>query len=334
MSTAHEHLPRDYRAWTWQRPGEPAGMELQSRPLALPEAGEVLIANRIAALNPVDWKIIELGYGAWQPGHVPGVDGVGVVAAVGPGVHLQVGARVAYHQGLALGGSFAQYTTLRAESLIAVPEGVSDEVAASLPCPGMTAMQAIDKVPVTAARDVLVNGAGGGVGLILTQLAIRRGWRVWTSASSKHHAALLAIGVAGAFDYHAPDWLDRLQQALGARRLYAAFDTVSRAQARTLADRLGYNGHLVCIQDRLEQAPLPAFSTAISLHEVALNAVHGFGTAQDWHAWRNDGRQLMALAAAGNLVLPPITVHPFESLPAALTGLKTGTAAGKQLVRL
>lgn len=50
---------------------------------------------------------------------------------------------------------------------------------------------------------------------------------------------------------------------------------------RSLASLIGYNGHLVRIQDRVETAPLPAFSTVISLHEVALNSVHRFSSAHD-----------------------------------------------------
>lgn len=326
--------PHEYLAWTWSETGEPSALKLQRKAMQLPGADEVLLANRIIALNPVDWKMIEWGHAAWRPGHVPGVDGLGSIAALGDGVRLPVGARFAYHQDLARDGSFAEYTCLRAECLLPVPENVSDELAASLPCPGLTAWQALQKVPDAPARDVLVSGAGGSVGLILVQLALARGWRVWAAASTRHHARLTALGVAGAFDYRELGWLDRLQAVLGTRRLYAAFDTVSGDHARSLAARLGYNGHLVCIQDRQEQAPLPAFTSAISLHEVALNSAHAFAAAQDWQEWRGAGLRLFEQLRGGNLQLPETTMYDFAALPAALAALKAGDAQGKQLIRL
>ncbi|PLZ00876.1 alcohol dehydrogenase [Burkholderia sp. WAC0059] len=330
-------LPTDYLAWTWQKPGTPDALQLQRKTLRLPAAGEVLIANRVAALNPVDWKIVQAGHPAWQPGRVPGVDGVGTVAAVGDGVTLAVGARYAYHQGLAHDGSFAQYTVVRADCLLAVPDTLSDELAACLPCPGLTAWQALRKVPDTPdtpGRDVLVSGAGGAVGLILVQLALRHGWRVWATASPKHHDQLAALGAAGVFDYREAGWTARLQTALGARRLFAVFDTVSGTHARSLAPHVGYNGHLVCIQDRLEAAPLAPFTTAISLHEVALNSAHAHASPQDWQSWRADGERLMAQLRIGNLALPEIATHAFDALPAALAALRAGTNEGKQLIRI
>lgn len=70
---------------------------------------------------------------------------------------------------------------------------------------------------------------------------------------------------------------------------------------RSLASLIGYNGHLVCIQDRVETAPLPAFSTVISLHEVALNSVHRFSGAHDWREWREAGERLLAMVRLGAL---------------------------------
>jgi NADPH:quinone reductase-like Zn-dependent oxidoreductase len=326
--------PHDYLAWTWTRPGEPAALQLQRKPMRAPAPGEVLLANRMVALNPVDWKMIEWGHAAWRPGHVPGVDGVGSVVATGEGVRLPIGARLAYHQDLARDGSFAEYIHVRADCLLPVPDGLTDELAAALPCPGLTAWQALQKVPGVPGRDILVSGAGGAVGSILTQLALQRGWRVWASAAPRHHARLGALGVAGAFDYREHGWLDALQAALGARRLFAAFDTVSGGHARVLAARLGYNGHLVCIQDRQEQAPLPAFTSAISLHEVALNSAHAFATPQDWQEWRDAGARMMEQLRIGNLQLPDSTVHAFAALPAALAGLKSADATGRQLIAL
>ncbi|ACI52079.1 Alcohol dehydrogenase GroES domain protein [Gluconacetobacter diazotrophicus PA1 5] len=323
-----------YRAWSWDAPGEPDELQLVEKATVQPASGEIVVENTLAAFNPVDWKIIQNGHAAWKSGRVPGVDGVGRIAAVGPDVRLPVGQRVAYHQSLARDGSFSDYTTLRAESVLPVPDGVSDEVAAGIPCPGLTAWQALAKVPSVPDRDVLVTGAGGAVALILAQLAVRRGWRVWVTASPRHHARLLGLGVCGAFDYQDDSWQGALQQALGPRRLFAVFDTTSGGYARTLAPMLGFNGHLVCIQDRLDAPPLPPFATALSLHEVALNAMHDHASPQDWRDWRMAGAGLMHDVQAGALETQPVRVTAFTALPESLSAFKAGRTTGKVLVKI
>ncbi|WP_430540260.1 alcohol dehydrogenase catalytic domain-containing protein [Pseudomonas entomophila] len=91
-------MSNDYQAWGWTPGAGLDGLHLTRKPLPTPGPGEVLVANRAIALNPVDWKICERGHPAWQQGTVPGVDGMGVVSAVGAGVDLPLGTRVAYHR--------------------------------------------------------------------------------------------------------------------------------------------------------------------------------------------------------------------------------------------
>ncbi|TEA59314.1 zinc-binding dehydrogenase [Pseudomonas sp. CH235] len=327
-------MQTDYAAWAWTSGQGLDGLTLTRKPLRQPGPGQVLVANRAIALNPVDWKIIEWGHPAWSTGRVPGVDGMGVVVAAGAGVTLQPGSRVAYHQSLANDGSFAEYCLLDAATVLSVPAALDDAAAASLPCPGLTAWQAVEKVPANGAADVLVIGAGGAVGLLLVQLAVQRGWRVWATASGAHHAKLKALGAVGVFDYREPDWQTALATSLGERRLHAVFDTVSGAHAAKMADLLGYNGHLVCIQDRQESAPLPAFTTAISLHEVALNSFHVHASLHDRQTLRRNGEHLLQALLDGSLVGPALQMFNFDELPQALRALKDGAGGGKWVTRL
>ncbi|MBV4521168.1 zinc-binding dehydrogenase [Pseudomonas sp. SWRI74] len=324
----------DFAAWSWTAGKGIDGLQLIRNPLVQPGPDEVLIANRALALNPVDWKIIEWGHSAWKTGHVPGVDGMGIVVAAGAGVQIKPGTRVAYHQSLERDGSFAEFCLLDAATVLLVPAALDDGAAASLPCPGLTAWQALEKVPTAASRDVLVIGAGGAVGLLLVQLAVQRGFRVWATASTAHHSSLKALGAVGVFDYREADWQQAQEAALGERRLHAVFDTVSGEHAATLASLLGYNGHLVCIQDRQETAPLPAFSTAISLHEVALNSFHAHASLNDRQVLRKNGERLLEGLLDGSLLAPKRQVFDFRNLPEALRALKQGAEGGKWIAQL
>lgn len=317
-------------AWVWMGQSEPASLQLTQKQLPNPQPDEVLVANKAVALNPVDWKILR---GA-TPGHIPGVDAAGVVVAAGANANVSVGARVAFHHDLTKDGTFATHTIVAAKALLGIPEGVRFVSAAAVPCPGLTAWQSIAKFPQAPGRDVLVTGGGSATGTYLIQLAIKRGYRVWTTASPRQHNKLLKTGVAGVFDYHDATWQDALLKALDGRRLYAAIDNIGEQNARSLAPLVGYNGHLVCIAGRLNAPPLPAFSTVISLHEIALGAIYQHGSEPNWVSLRQAGAELLGDIATGAMRTPEIAAFSFEQLPEALAALRSGTQQGKLVAEL
>lgn len=320
--------------WAWNGSADPAALQLAER--ALPEVvgDEVLVANRAVALNPVDWKVLGSTTLGWQPGHIPGVDAAGVVVASGPEAQVAEGARVMYHQNLARDGSFATHTVVAAKALHLLPDTVSFAEAATIPCPGLTVSQAIAKVPDAPGHDVLVIGGGAATGTFLVQLAAQRGYRVWTTASPEHRAALLNLGATEVLNYHDEGWRETLEKALEGHRLYAAFDTIGEQNARSLVPLIGYNGHLVCIQGRVNTPVMPAFSTVVSLHEVALGAIYRYGAREDWEQLRHLGAALLAQVAAGTLKTPARTEFRFDELPLTLAALKSGNAHGKLVAEL
>jgi NADPH:quinone reductase-like Zn-dependent oxidoreductase len=323
------------QAWHWQNSQQPQDLVLKDCLIPVLQDDQVLIENRAIGLNPVDWKLMA-GFGDhWQFDQIPGVDGMGVIVAVGKNVqHLRIGARCAYHTDLRFNGSFSQHTIVSAKALIAVPDQVSDEMAAAFPCPGLTAWQAFEKTPPVQAEHVLVNGAGGAVGRILTQLLINAGAKVYATASVKHHQDLIHRGVVKAYDYHDQDWRQQLEADLGSQRFYAVYDMVNGESARSLADLLGYYGHLISVQDRVDQAPLAAFSTSISLHEIALAAIHRFGSDQQWAKLMRAGEQLLAQIARQQLSLTPIKLIEFAEIPQMLEQLKQQNDGTKYVVKL
>jgi hypothetical protein len=117
---------------------------------------------------------------------------------------------VAYHADLRRHGSFARHTVVPARALLAVPAHLTDEAAAAFPCPGLTAWQALAKLPPLGGEPVLINGAGSNVGRFAVCLSLAAGLRVFASASSDHHDWLRQRGVQAMVDYRAADWLEQL----------------------------------------------------------------------------------------------------------------------------
>jgi len=325
-----EVLPAGYRVWAWHGRADPLALVPEHRQLPAPAPGEVLVRNRAIGLNPVDWKVLGGELVDWQNGHVPGVDGAGEVVTVGEGVDAAwIGARVAYHQSLAAHGSFAEYVPIRAAVLLPVPDTLDLVVAAGFPCPALTAWLAIGKLPDNPGETLLVSGAGGAVGRYLVQLANARSWRVTAMCNARHRERLTQLG--------AHDWLPGTLpdgETLSEPRFAAVIDSVGPDHAQRLTPALRANGHIVCIQGRVAEWPNPAFGRALSLHEVALGALHQHGDAHDWLRLTTAGEAMLQAIADGALHPEPIVEGSFDDLPAMLGGLRKRNFSGKPVIRL
>lgn len=163
-------------------PGGPEVLTIAERPDPEPGTGQLLVRVAAAGVNFIDTYRRSGIYPVPFP-HVVGSEGAGTVVATGEDAgEFAVGDRVAWCDGP---GSYAELVLVDAERALAVPAGVSDLVAAALPLQGITAHYLVASTfPVTAGQDVLLHAGAGGVGLLLTQLAVARGARVITTVST------------------------------------------------------------------------------------------------------------------------------------------------------
>lgn len=311
-------------AWLWNN------NKITLATKAVPTIGDysVLVKNTAIGINPVDWKLIEGNLGSLSQDYIPGVDGTGTIIAVGDKVqHLELGARVTYHTDLRRDGSFSEYTAVDARALLPVPSCVNNVAAAAFPCPGLTALQAVQKLPEIIGQRILVNGAGGAVGNFICQLLTQQGAKVYAVASAKRHEVLKQIGVIQCIDYHNKNWLNELSTT----RFFAAFDMVNGESAAKLAPLLEYYGHLISVQDRVDSSPVAPFTTSISIHEIALAALHAYGTNAQWHKLIQGGIALLKQIEIGQLTLPSIKTVPFNKIDSALEKLKTNNDGTKYI---
>jgi len=211
---------------------------LQRIELAEPTAGpgQVLVRVRALSLNYRDLMVADGRYGSVELPLVPLSDGAGEIAAVGAGVtNWKVGDRVAgtFFQAWtsgpfrretlasALGGKLpgmaAEYVALSAEGVIAIPEHLSFAEAATLPCAGLTAWQAlVTRGNVSADETVLALGTGG-VSLFALQFARLHGARVIiTSSDDAKLERARALGADATINYRShPDWEKEVHRLTG-----------------------------------------------------------------------------------------------------------------------
>lgn len=151
--------------------GGPEQQVLTDRPAPDPAAGELAIQVRAAGVNPVDWQLRQgrLGRRATLPAPM-GREASGVVTAVGEGVEgFVVGDEVLGLVAPGHGG-LAEHTVLLADQTVVKPEEISFPDAATIPVAGATAYDVTHQIELEAGQTLLINGAGGGVGRMATQI--------------------------------------------------------------------------------------------------------------------------------------------------------------------
>ncbi|HUF77633.1 MAG TPA: NAD(P)-dependent alcohol dehydrogenase, partial [Thermoanaerobaculia bacterium] len=216
-------------------------LEPVERPDPEPGPGEVLVRLRAASINYRDFLMVEGRYNPRQPlPLVPCSDGAGEVVSLGPGAErlapeLRVGERVMpiFAQGWLggeprreavrttlggpLDGTLAELMVARAEGVVPVPEHLSYEEAATLPCAGVTAWNALAETGSVRAGDTVLALGTGGVSIFALQLAQLLGARVIvTSSSPEKLARARELGAWEGVDYRAvPEWGKRVRELTG-----------------------------------------------------------------------------------------------------------------------
>jgi NADPH:quinone reductase-like Zn-dependent oxidoreductase len=212
-------------------------LTLTERPDPKPGPGQILVQMRAWSINYRDLLMVK---GLYNPKlrlpRVPFSDGAGVIADVGPGVvRGKTGDRVAgiFMPGwlcgpltdakarTALGGEadgvLAEYVVLEQEAVVHVPEHLTDEEAATLPCAGVTAWHAVVSEAGVRAGDVVLTQGTGGVSAFALQFARLHGARVIaTSSSDQKLARVLEMGASDGINYkQTPEWDRRARELTG-----------------------------------------------------------------------------------------------------------------------
>ncbi|MET9539439.1 NADP-dependent oxidoreductase [Streptomyces sp. NPDC006553] len=249
--------------------GDASVIRYDTVPRPRPAFGEVLVRVAATSFNPTEVALRAGMLQAFLPVDLPytlGWDVAGTVAEIGAGVQgFAVGDRVV---GRLDGGGAAQYVRAPVALLVAVPDTVPLALAAGLPVAGLTAWQAVfEHGKVAAGQRVLVNGAGGGVGGFVTQLAKHARAEVIATAAARSAAAVRRQGADQVIDYTAGPLHASLD---GPVDLLFNLVPLSPADAAALVPLVRPGGRIVSIATPVEP---PAAAGVTAMHMVARNDV-------------------------------------------------------------
>lgn len=333
--------------------GGPEKLALQDVPTPAIGPGEVLVRVRACALNHLDLFVRE-GIPALRT-PLPfwtGCDIAGDVAEIGAGVDgVKAGDRVCVNPNLTCGrceyciqgedsqcvrygivgehvpGGLAEYVKVRGDNVLALPDAVSYEDAASFILTNMTAWRmVVTQGQARAGQDVLILGVGGGVSSTAVQIAKLCGARVIaTSSSDDKLARARALGADVGINYTREDWARRVFELTGRRGVDLVIENVGRTTWESSLRSLRKGGRLVTCG----ATSGPIAETDIRI--VFWKQVHIIGSTM---ANRREFNEVMALFFAGRLRPIVDTVMPLAEGAEAQRRLAEGRQFGKIVLRV
>jgi NADPH2:quinone reductase len=224
--------------------GKPDVLQWEEVEVADPGPRQVKIRQEAAGLNFID-VYHRTGLYPQQLPFTPGVEGAGVVEAVGPDVaNVKKGDRVAYAGPI---GGYAEERLIDADRVVKLPKAISCEQAAGMMLQGMTAQMLLRSVfPVHEGDTILVHAAAGGVGLIMCQWAAALGATVIGTVGTAEKAELArAHGCAHPIVYSRQDFAAEVLRITDGAKLPVVYDSVGRDTFMKSLDCLKIRGLMV-----------------------------------------------------------------------------------------
>jgi len=231
-------------------------LQLADLPVPQPKPNEAIVKIAASGVNFIDVYQREGRYPVPLP-FVLGQEGAGLVTNVGPEVKtLRAGDRVAWCGVL---GSYAEYAAVPGERLVPVPQGVSDQQAASAMLQGMTAQYLIyDTFPLKRGQTALIHAAAGGVGALLVQMAHNVGARVIATVSTEEKANIARqAGADEVILYSKTDFETETKRLTGGKGVDVVYDGVGKTTFEKGLNVLRARGMMVLFGG--SSGPVPPF---------------------------------------------------------------------------
>jgi NADPH2:quinone reductase len=315
--------------------GGPEMLELAEAPEPRPGPGEVLVRVAVVGLNFFDTLMLAGKY-QFRPElpFSPGAECAGRIEALGEGVtQWRVGERVAAFPGH---GCCRERITLRAERLLRIPDGVTDEQAAGLIVTYGTSLHALkDRARLKAGETLAVLGAAGGVGLAAVEIGHAMGARVIACASSADKLALAAEhGADLTLDYAAHDVKEGLRALTDGRGADVIYDPVGGDLAEPALRAIAWQGRYLVVGFAAGAIPKIPLNLALLKGCDIQGVFWGSFVEREPATHRANMDQIFAWTKEGKLSAHVHHVFPLAETAAALGVLARREAKGKVLVKV
>ena len=308
--------------------GGPEVLKWEAVEVGEPATGEVRLRQTAVGLNYID---VYHRSGLYKLASFPaviGMEGAGVVEAVGPGVSdLKVGDRVAYAGTL---GAYADVRLVPADRLVKLPDSIDDVTAASMMLQGMTARYLLrETYRCTPETVLLFHAAAGGVGLIVCQWAKAIGATMIGTVGSDEKAQLAtAAGCTHVINYRTEDYVKRVREITQGVGCDVVYDGVGKDTFPSSLDCLRPKGLWVSFGNA--SGAVPPFDMQILSAKGSLYATRP--TVMTYTARREDllanAAELFAMVSSGAIEIVPSRSYPLREAALAHRDLEARKTTG------
>ncbi|KEY66298.1 hypothetical protein S7711_02761 [Stachybotrys chartarum IBT 7711] len=328
-------LPTSGKAIQISRNGGVEVLEYTDVPVPALVEGKVLVKNHFSGVNYIDTYFRT---GLYPAPHFPlvlGREGAGEVVAAHDsvsGAFAQPGTRVVFLSGNDT-ASYAQYSVIPASKLIAIPEGVSTDVAAAAYLQGLTALTLIREAGnVQPGQWTFVHAAAGGVGGLLVQLLKATGAKVIATASTDEKLALAKKYGADYTIKSDEDIVSKVKEITGGHGIDAIFDGVGKATFETDMEIAAFKGRVLSFGNASGAVPpvniLRLGAKNLSLHRPVLNPY--IEERQDLERYTTE---LFELIKSNKLKVGIHKVYELADAASAHTDIESRKTTGKLLIK-
>ncbi len=297
-----------------------------------PGPGQVRIRQTAIGLNFIDVYGRTGLYPQAELPFVPGMEGAGVVTAVGEGVRdLKIGRRVAYAGPI---GAYAEERLIAADRVVRIPEGVSDETAAAIMLKGMTAQYLLRRTyKVGPDTTLLFHAAAGGVGMIACQWAAALGATVIGTVGSAGKALIArSHGCTHVINYREEDVVAKVKELTKGEGVDVVYDSVGKDTFSSSLDCLKRRGMWVSFGQA--SGPVPEFRINLLAQKGSLFATRPalgdyIATRKELVATAND---LFGVIAKGKVRIAVNQTYPLHEAERAHRELEDRRTTGSTLL--
>jgi len=298
-----------------------------------PGAGQVRLRQEAAGLNYID-VYHRIGLYPQPLPFTPGVEGAGVVEAVGPGVTgLKVGDRVAYAGPI---GGYAEERLIDAERLVKLPDSISCDQAASMMLKGMTAHMLLRSVHrVEQGETILIHAAAGGVGLIVCQWAKALGATVIGTVGSDEKADLArAHGCDHPIVYTRQDFAAEVERITEGKKLSVVYDSVGKDTFLKSLDCLRSRGLMVSFGNA--SGPVDPFPPGVLAQKGSLFLTRPtlFNYIADRAELETAARELFEVVESGKVKIEIKQRYPLRDAAEAHRDLEARKTSGSTILTI
>lgn len=310
--------------------GGPEVLRLEEVPSPRPGSGQARVKIEAAGVNYIDVYHRTGLYPNALP-ITPGMEGAGVVREVGADVTtLRADDRVAWAGVL---GSYAEEIAAPADKLVTVPAGLDTRTAAALMLQGMTAHYLTESTfPLQPGHTCLVHAAAGGTGLLLVQMARKRGARVFGTVSTDAKAALAReAGAHEVIFYTREDFLAAVKRLTDGAGVNVVYDSVGQSTFEKSLEALAPRGMLALFGQ--SSGPVPPFSVALLARaSLVLTRPTLFHYVADRKSLEARAAAVLGGAASGELNVRIERTFPLAQAAEAHRALEGRQTTGKVLL--